>query len=420
MAPAFLGLYLPQNEVYTAIIVRSHKNMEAVFILNSSKKHRWLYLIGFPIGHGAVDWGGGALWLLGPPMAIAMGLTPFQLGILFAARQIGSGISQLPAGFIGDHWGKRGTFLLITFWWVSIPQLIASGSSDYWIVVSCLTLASAGAAAWHPVAMGVMTQWMPERRAFVLGVHLTGGTVAEITAPLLVGILLAYFTWSEALVINTIPTIILGLIFIRLAPMVISPSQTFRGRSDISTLVRLVLKPGALAVLLAITLHNMALVAFMSMAPLYFQDVQGLSSSMTGLGFSLFLIGGGVAFPFIGHLSDQIGRKGLTVGGLIGGGLLTWVITLVSGEVVIFFLLVIAGLSMLGIRSVIMAMALERIGHRESTVLGLISAVGEGVAALGAVLAGLVGDIDLAYALILAAILSVLAGLVVVPVRSGP
>ena len=67
-----------------------------------------------------------------------------------------------------------------------------------------------------------------------------------------------------------------------------------------------------------------------------------------------------------------------------------------------------------------MAMALERIGHRESTVLGLISAVGEGVAALGAVLAGLVGDIDLAYALILAAILSVLAGLAVVPVRSGP
>ena len=67
-----------------------------------------------------------------------------------------------------------------------------------------------------------------------------------------------------------------------------------------------------------------------------------------------------------------------------------------------------------------MATALERIGHRESTVLGLISAVGEGVAALGAVLAGLVGDIDLAYALILAAILSVLAGLAVVPVRSGP
>ena len=75
---------------------------------------------------------------------------------------------------------------------------------------------------------------------------------------------------------------------------------------------------------------------------------------------------------------------------------------------------------MLGIRSVIMAMALEKVGHRESTVLGLISSVGEGVAAVGAVLAGALGDINLAYALMLAAILSVFAGLVLFPVKSNP
>ena len=374
----------------------------------------------FPVGHGAVDWGGGALWLLGPAMAISMGLTPFQVGLLFAARQIGSGISQLPAGFIGDHLRRRGAFLLVTFWWVSTAQLIASWSNSFWIVVGALTLASAGAAAWHPVAMGVMTQWMPERRAFVLGVHLTGGTVAEIAAPLLVGILLTYFSWSQTLVINTIPTIIMGLMFIRLAPMVIGPSEVFRGRADISGLVRSVLQPGALAVLLAITLHNMSLVAFMSMAPMYFQEVQGFSPGLSGLGFSLFLIGGGIAFPFVGHISDQIGRKTLTIVGLIGGGVFAWSITLVLSDTFIFVLLVITGVLMLGIRSVIMAMALEKVGHRESTVLGLISSVGEGVAAVGAVLAGALGDINLAYALMLAAILSVVAGLVVLPVRSNP
>lgn len=388
------------------------------FILSYSKQHKWLYLIAFPVGHGAVDWGGGALWLLAPAMAISMGLTPVQVGILFAARQLGSGLSQLPAGFIGDHLRRRGRFLLATFWWVSVAQLAASGSANYWVVVGFLTLASAGAGAWHPVAMGVMTQWMPGRKAFVLGMHLMGGTVAEITAPLLVGVLLMHLSWNQALVINTIPTIILGLVFIKLAPMVIAPPQFLGGRVDIRWLVKAMLQPGSLAVLLAITLHNMSLIAFLSMAPLYFQEVLGFSSSLTGLGVSLFLIGGAAISPFVGYISDKIGRKLMATGGLIGGGVCAWFITLASGNVAIFPLLIITGILMLSVRSVIIAMALEKVGHRESTVLGLISSVGEGVAALGAVLAGIMGGINLAFAVILAAILSVIAGMVIWPVTS--
>ena len=102
-------------------------------------------------------------------MAVSMGLSPLQVGILFAARQIAAGIVQLPAGLIGDNLGRRGNFLLCTFWCVSVAQLIASGSTNYWAIVGFLTIASAGSAAWHPVAMGAMTQWMPDRKAFVLG-----------------------------------------------------------------------------------------------------------------------------------------------------------------------------------------------------------------------------------------------------------
>jgi hypothetical protein len=74
---------------------------------------------------------------------------------------------------------------------------------------------------------------------------------------------------------------------------------------------------------------------------------------------------------------------------------------------------------MLTIRSVIVAMALEKVGHRESTVLGLIASVGEGFAALGAVLAGILGDMSLEFPLILAAILSIIAGLAIWPLNSN-
>ena len=369
------------------------------------------------MGHGAVDWGSGALWLLAPAMALALDLSAFQVGVLFAARQIAAGVIQLPAGLVGDTYRRRGLFLLSTFWWVSIAQIIASGTTNYWAIVGFLTIASAGASAWHPVAMGTMTQWMPSRKGFVLAIHMIGGSFVDIVAPIIVGFLLLFFDWDLVLQINTIPTIILGLIFIRLAPMVIAPAQELGSGLNIRGFTRSVMKPGALAILLMIILHNMSLVAFMSMSPLYFQEIRGFSSGLTGVALSLFLIGGAITSPFIGHISDKIGRKNMTIWGLVGGGICAWVLTLLSSYITIFPVLILAGLLMLSIRPVIMAMALEKIGHRESTTLGLISSLGEGFAALGAILAGILGDIDLSFAIILAAGFSILAGLVVVPVN---
>ena len=364
-----------------------------------------------------MDWGSGALWLLAPAMAVSMDLSPLQVGILFAARQIAAGIVQLPAGLIGDNLRRRGYFLLGTFGVVSVAQLLASGSTNYWVVVGFLTLASAGASAWHPVAMGAMTQWMPDRKGFVIAIHMTGGTIAEIAAPLLVGVLLMSMNWELVLQINTVPTIILGLIFLRLAPMVIAPPKEPGAGLNIKGLAKSIVRPSVLTILLMIILHNMSMVAFMSMAPLYFQEVRGFSSGLTGLGFSLFLIGGSIAAPFVGHVSDKVGRKTMATWGLIGGGICAWFITFVPSDVTIFPLLIVAGLLMLAIRSVIVAMALERVGHRESTVLGLISSVGEGFAALGAILAGILGDMALELPLILAAVLSIIAGLVIWPLN---
>ena len=214
--------------------------------------------------------------------------------------------------------------------------------------------------------------------------------------------------------------IILGLIFIRLAPMVIAPPSEFGAGLNIKGLARSIVQPGTLSILLAIVLHNMSIVAFMSMAPLYLQEVKGFSSGLTGLGVSLFLIGGAVTTPFAGHISDKVGRKTMAMGGLTGGGVCAWFITFVSNDLTIFPLLIITGILMLAVRSIIIAMALEKIGHRESTVLGLISSVGEGFAAFGAVLAGITAGMDLKFALILAAILSLLAGFTIFPLnRNG-
>ena len=354
-----------------------------------------------------------AFWLLAPAMALAMDLSATQIGVLFVMRQIGGGITQLPAGLIGDSISKRGRFLLATFWWVAVAQLLASVSPGYWLVGVLLALASAGAAAWHPVAMGTMVQRMPDRRAFALAVHSIGGTVAEIIAPLLVGFLLVFLDWRQVLQISTVPAMIVGLMFVRLSAMVPASAEGAITRSELRELVRAITRPTPMLVLLVLVLHNMSILALMSMAPLYFQEVREFSSGLSGVAFAVFVVSGAVAAPLIGRISDRAGRTPITLVGLLGGGISAWLITVAPGTAGIFALLFLTGFLMLTVRPVLMAMALETIGRREATVLGFISTIGEVVSAPAAAVAGMVADINLTYPFILSAGLSGVAGFLV-------
>ena len=71
--------------------------------------------------------------------------------------------------------------------------------------------------------------------------------------------------------------------------------------------------------------------------------------------------------------------------------------------------LVVSTALLVGIRAAILAAAVEFVGQRESTTLGLVFALMDGVGALGALLAGLVGSVSLHYVFPLAGALAICA-----------
>ena len=119
-----------------------------------------------------------------------------------------------------------------------------------------------------------------------------------------------------------------------------------------------------------------------------------------------------IAAPFVGRLSDTIGRKAVALAGLLLGSGGTALISLFSWDWALLLAMITVGLSLMGTRSVLMATALEAVGTRETTVLGFIFAVGEGIGAAGAFLAGLVGEIDLTWSLVFSAALALAAAVV--------
>ncbi len=374
----------------------------------TSRRELILYFLAFPAGHAAVDWGSAALWLLAPPMALALGLSPAQVGFLFTAKALGAGLTYLPAGILGDRSKNSGRFLMTTFWWVAASYLAASVATGYWLLVVLLAVASAGAAAWHPPAMGAMVQRMPERRAMALAIHGAGGTVAEVLAPLAVGLLLSFLDWRQVLQAGVLPAVLMGILFLwlmgRVRPFEPGP------RVSIGHLVGVWRRPAGLSILGILALHSMSIVALYSMVPLYLTQVRGFSSPLAALAFSAMVLCGAVVAPFLGQLSDRMGRRSIVLIGLLGGSMAVGFIPLAPEPATLVLAMVAGGLLLIGVRAVLMAAALEMGGRRESTVLGFLFLASEGLGAGGATLAGLVGNVDLAYALFFSAALALLGG----------
>ena len=280
-------------------------------------------------------------------------------------------------------------------------------------VTLLLALAVMGDAFWHPVATGVLVKEMPEQRAQALGIHAVGGSIgAEVIAPLSTGFLLGYFDWQTTLQILVLPALIMGIAFIPVAKRISRDSPGQINPIDFRGLARQWFKPTGIALMLVLILYNMALIAQLAMAPLYFQIDHGLSPFAAGAIFAGILMLGSLLQPFFGKYSDSRGRKPMILLVLFGASFFALFAGLSSNLYWVILGLLPAVAMLTAVRPVILAAAVEFSGKSEATTLGIVFTVLDGVGMFGALLAGMVGEFELRYAFIMAAGMALLAGLV--------
>ena len=362
----------------------------------------------FSLGHWANDSAPGAVWIIAPAIAVALGLTPGELGLLIAIHAFGAALAYLPAGILADRLSNQGRLLHLTFLWVAVGYSLGALAPDFWTIAIMLAIAGLGDAAWHPIATGVLVRLRPHRRAEALGIHAFGGTLAEVTAPLAMGLLLSVVDWRLALLASALPAALMFLVFRPIARRV-PPAQGagISGR-DFLALLDLWRRPRGLGTVAMISFNNMANLAILAMMPLYLQARHDFSPFETGMAFSAMILAGAVIQPVMGRASDRFGRRPiLLIGNLLGAAaaLLVWQL----GDQLPYALagLILAVMGLTGIRSALLATAVDYSTHREGTTLGLAFSVLDGVGALGAWLAGLAANVELSLAFLLACALAV-------------
>ena len=166
-------------------------------------------------------------------------LMPYGAGAFFMF-----GLGSLPAGRLGDLWGRR-PMMLVFFAGMGASALLASLAQGPWQLAAALTLLGTFSAIYHPVGIPMLVQGAA-RPGAVIGINGLSGNLGIAVAALLTGALVQAFGWRWAFAVPGVACLALGVVFARVVPPETqSPAKGRRG-SAVS------LPPGQLARVMAV------------------------------------------------------------------------------------------------------------------------------------------------------------------------
>ena len=378
-------------------------------------KEMWL----ISLGHSLTHWYPATFYLLLPLIGKEFGLSYAEIGFIMTAQHAVGALTNIPGGAIVDSIGYKGRLMAISLFWVGFPYLLMAFTYSYWMLLGCMVLIGIGNNLWHPAAISTLGMRYPDRKGFALSIHGMGGNFGEALAPLLVGALLAAYSWRTVVVVNLVPGVALGaLLLMYLGSMKLYAHEAAAARQAAQkwTLagylaqVKPLIANRAIVMIAACSFFRSgAQSALLTFLPLYLANQMGFSP--IAVGFSLFLLQA-VAFasaPLAGHVSDRMGRKSVLSGAMIMTAVVMLLMAFASDSIWVIFLVAALGFFMYATRPVIQAWSLEAApASLSGTVVGIMF----GVQALGSAVSPSVGGI-IADAYSLSATFYFLTGMIV-------
>ena len=126
------------------------------------------------------------------------------------------GLGSLPAGRLGDLWGRR-SMMLVFFFGIGASALLAAATQNAWQLAAALTLLGAFAAIYHPVGIPMLLQRATSPGA-VIGVNGLVGNLGIALAALSTGFMVQWFGWRAAFALPGLLALACGVCFARVCP----------------------------------------------------------------------------------------------------------------------------------------------------------------------------------------------------------
>ena len=126
------------------------------------------------------------------------------------------GLGALPAGRLGDLWGRR-VMMIIFFVGMGVAALLTALTQNAWQLAIGLTLIGAFASIYHPVGIPMLVQHASNPGA-VIGINGLAGNLGIALAALVTGFLVKWIGWRAAFAIPGVLAIVCGIVFAMVCP----------------------------------------------------------------------------------------------------------------------------------------------------------------------------------------------------------
>jgi len=131
------------------------------------------------------------------------------------------GLGSLPAGRLGDLWGRR-QMMLVFFFGIGFSALLVAFTRNAWQLAGALTLMGAFSSIYHPVGIPMLVRGAP-RPGLAIGVNGLAGNLGVAFAAVTTGFLVKYAGWRAAFVVPALVAIACGVVFARVTPRELTP-----------------------------------------------------------------------------------------------------------------------------------------------------------------------------------------------------
>lgn len=162
--------------------------------------HLFLLIFATAVGAIAADWG--MIW---------QDLMPYTVGafVMF-------GVGSLPAGRLGDLWGRR-AMMIVFFVGIGVAGLLIASTSGVWSLAAALTLMGVFSSIYHPVGIPMLVQGS-RNPGFTIGLNGLFGNLGIAIAAVLTGFLVKHLGWRAAFAVPGGLAVLCGVLFAVLVP----------------------------------------------------------------------------------------------------------------------------------------------------------------------------------------------------------
>ena len=126
------------------------------------------------------------------------------------------GLGSIPAGRLGDLWGRR-PMMVVFFLGMGASSIVVAFTQTPMQMAMALTVLGIFAAIYHPVGIPLLVQ-KASRPGLTIGVNGLAGNLGIALAALVTGFLVAWQGWRIAFIVPGVVSIVCGVLFSWFAP----------------------------------------------------------------------------------------------------------------------------------------------------------------------------------------------------------